>query len=72
MEIFRPSTDPLGASFVLYLADVLPINECGALVSTPVEHAQITLVPTYFASDDVRLYPPTGLAELIDQTDASS
>jgi hypothetical protein len=72
VEIFRPSTDPLGASFVLYLVDVLLISECGALVSTPVEHGQITLVPTYFASDDIRLYPPTGLAELIDQTGASS
>ena len=72
MEIFRPFTDPLGASCVPYLADVLPIDECGALVSRPVEHGQLTLVSTYFVSDGIRFCPPTELAELIDQTDASS
>jgi hypothetical protein len=116
VEIIHLFNDPLGASFVPYLADVLPIHEHGALVSMPVEHSLIvrpidggdeivpaahtmipitrqvhssgpqslsahvywwrdgllTLVPTYFASDGIRFYPPTGLAELIDQTDDSS
>jgi hypothetical protein len=33
---------------------------------------RLRLVPTYFASDGIRFYPPTELAELIDQTDDSS
>jgi hypothetical protein len=112
VEIIHLFNDPLGASFVPYLADVLPIHEEGALVSMPIEHSlivhpircgeivraahtmipitrqvyrsgpqplsahvywwrdgQLTFVPTYFARDGIRFYPPTELAELIDQTD---
>jgi hypothetical protein len=112
VEIIHLFNDPLGASFLPYLADVLPIHEEGALVSMPIEHSlivhpikageivraahtmipitrqvhrsgpqslsaqvywwrdgQLTFVPSYFARDGIRFYPPTDLAELIDQTD---
>lgn len=41
VEIIHLFNDPLGASFVPYLADVLPIHEHGALVSMPIEHSLI-------------------------------
>ncbi len=41
VEIIHLFNGPLGASFVPYLADVLPICEEGALVSMPIEHSMI-------------------------------
>ena len=39
VEIIHLFDDPLGASFVPYLADVLLIHEHGALVSMPIKHS---------------------------------
>jgi hypothetical protein len=41
VEIVYLLNEPLGASFVPYLADVLTIHKHGALVSMPIEHSVI-------------------------------